>query len=69
MTVTTRQLVGRDEELSREGTAVRCLRTTFLPDDETSFHLFEAVSADAVAEVGRRAEIDRARVVSYMPIE
>lgn len=56
-------------EMSRAGTAVRYLRTAFLPDDETCFHLFEAVSADAVAEVGRRAEIDRARVVRYIPIE
>jgi hypothetical protein len=51
------------EELSREGIPVRYVRTTFLPDDETCFHLFEAVSADAVEEVARRAELGRARVV------
>lgn len=65
------------EELAREGTAVRYVRTTFLPDDETCFHLFEAVSADAVEEVSRRAELGRVRVVPaieaeegrpYMPI-
>lgn len=57
------------EELSREGTAIRYVRTTFLPEDETCFHLFEAGSADAVAEVSRRAELGRSRVVPYIPIE
>jgi hypothetical protein len=51
------------EELSREGTPVRYVRTTFLPDDETCFHLFEASSAEAVEEVSRRARLGRARVV------
>ncbi len=52
------------EELAREGTAVRYVRTMFLPDDETCFHHFEAVSADAVEELSRRAELGRARVVA-----
>jgi hypothetical protein len=51
------------EELTREGTSVRYVRTTFLPDDETCFHLFEAVSADAVEELARRADLGRARVI------
>jgi hypothetical protein len=51
------------EELSREGMPIGYVRTTFLPDDETCFHLFEAVSADAVEEVSRRAKLGRARVV------
>lgn len=51
------------EELSREGTPVRYVRTTFLPDDETCFHLFKAVSANAVEEVTRRASLGRVRVV------
>lgn len=51
------------EELSRKGTPVRYVRTTFLPDDETCFHVFKAVSANAVEEVARRAELGRARVV------
>jgi len=43
--------------------AIRYVRTTFLPDDETCFHLFEAVSANAVEELSRRASLGRARVV------
>jgi hypothetical protein len=39
------------------------VRTTFLPDDETCFHVFEADSADVVAEVSRRAGLGWARVV------
>ncbi len=51
------------EELSREGVPIRYVRTTFLPDDETCFHLFEAASAETVEEASRRAEFGRARVV------
>ena len=51
------------EELAREGTRIRYVRTTFLPEDETCFHLFEAQSADAVREAGRRAGLGSIRVV------
>jgi len=51
------------EELSREGVPIRYVRTTFLPDDETCFHLFEAASHDAIEDVSRRAELGRARIV------
>ena len=50
------------EQLAGEGTAVRYVRTTFLPDDETCFHLFQAVSANVVDEVSRRAKLGRVRV-------
>jgi hypothetical protein len=51
------------EELAREGSRIRYVRTTFLPDDETCFHVFEADSADVVAEVSRRAGLGWARIV------
>jgi hypothetical protein len=59
---------GRDaraaaEELSDEGTHVRYVRSTFLPNDETCFHVFEAVSEEAVREVCRRAGIGPGRIV------
>ena len=52
------------EELSREGVPIRYVRTTFLPDDETCFHLFEAASAEVVQEASRRAALGRARIVA-----
>jgi hypothetical protein len=51
------------EVLAREGTPVRYVRTTFLPDDETCFHVFEAASEEAVGEVCRRAGIGSGRIV------
>jgi hypothetical protein len=59
---------GRDaraaaEALVREGTPVRYVRMTFLPDDETCFHIFEAASEEAVVEACRRAAIGSARIV------
>ncbi|MGZ8688656.1 MAG: nickel-binding protein [Gaiellaceae bacterium] len=51
------------QELSREGVPVRYVRTTFLPDDETCFHLFEAASVEIVEEVSSRAELGRTRIV------
>lgn len=50
------------EELAGEGAAIRFVRTTFLPDDETCFHLFEAATHELVEEAARRAGIARARI-------
>ena len=36
------------DALAREGTAVRYLRSIFVPEDETCFYVYEAESADAV---------------------
>lgn len=51
------------EELTREGREVRYLRTIFVPDDETCFHVFEGVSVEAVEEASRRAEWSFDRIV------
>jgi hypothetical protein len=51
------------EELSREGMPIRYIRTTYLPDDEICFHLFEAASAEVVEDASRRAQLGRTRVV------
>ena len=50
------------EEMSREGTLVRYQRSIFLPEDETCFYLFEAASAEDVAETARRAGLPFERV-------
>jgi hypothetical protein len=49
--------------VSRQGVSVRYVRTTLVPGDETCFHLFEAASHDAVAEVCRLAGIESPRIV------
>jgi len=50
------------EALTREGTPVRYLRSIFVPEDETCFYLYEAVSSDAVLESGRRAALTFERI-------
>jgi hypothetical protein len=50
-------------ELSERGTPIRHVRTTFLPDDETCFHLVEAASSDVVGEVCQRAGLGHVRIV------
>jgi hypothetical protein len=50
-------------QLTREGAAVRYIRTTFLPGDETCFHVFEAASEEVVAEACLRAGLGSPRIV------
>ena len=64
------------EELSSEGVPIRYLRTTFLPADETCFHVFEAPSVQVVEQATARADLAHARIspaieesAPYMPIE
>jgi hypothetical protein len=52
------------EELSREGTPVRYLRSIFVPEDESCFLLYEAVSAEDVEEAARRASLRFERAVA-----
>jgi hypothetical protein len=56
------------EELSRQGDSVRYLRTIFLPQEETCFHVYEAASADDVCEACRRAGIACERVLDAVDI-
>lgn len=56
-------------ELSDEGVRVRHLRTIFVPEDETCFHLFEADSAEAVGAAGDRARVAFGRIAQAVEIE
>ncbi len=49
-------------ELTREGTPVRYVRSIFVPEDETCFLLYEAVSAADVREAACRAGVPFERV-------
>ena len=51
------------QQLRRQGTLVRYLRTVFVPEDETCFHLYEAASEEVVREAAERAELRIERIV------
>jgi hypothetical protein len=51
-------------ELSREGTSVRYVRSIFLPEDETCFLLYEATRVEDVEEAARRASLRFERAVA-----
>ena len=50
------------EALSTDGVPIRYVRTTYLDEDETCFHLFDAESADEVAAAARRAGLVGGRI-------
>jgi hypothetical protein len=50
------------EELRTQGMSVRYVRSIFVPDDETCFHLYRASSAAAVREVASRAGLRFERI-------
>jgi hypothetical protein len=50
------------EELTSEGTPVRCLRSILVPEDETCLFLYEAVSMEAVREASVRAGLAFERI-------
>jgi len=54
------------DKLNTEGLPIRYIRTTYLPDDETCFHHFEADTPDAVEEASRRAALVPIRIVSVI---
>ncbi len=56
------------ESLTAEGTRVRHVRSTFLPNDELCLHMLEAESAAMVSEASRRAAIEPARVVQALSV-
>ena len=51
------------EQLTREGTAVRCVRSVYLPEEDTCLLVFEAPTPEAVDRTGRRARLTYDRIV------
>ena len=45
------------DELRREGTQVRFLRSIFVPEDDVCFYLYRAASTQAVREAASRAAL------------
>jgi hypothetical protein len=50
------------EALSADGVPIRYVRSTYLDEDETCFHLFEAESAQQVAAAAHRAGLAGGRI-------
>ena len=57
------------EEMSREGAAIRFLRTIFVPEDQSCFFLYEGNSIEAISEAGRRAELHIVRIGETLQAE
>ena len=55
------------EELTARGTAVRLVRSIFVPEDETCLFLFEADSIDAVREAVHAAGLSIEHVAETAP--
>ena len=51
------------DAMTREGISIQYVTTTFLPDDETCFHVFEAASAEVIGEACNRARLGTVRIV------
>jgi hypothetical protein len=54
------------EELTVLGTAVRYMRSIFVPEDETCFLLYEAASPDAVRVAVARAHLPADRIAEVV---
>jgi Protein of unknown function (DUF4242) len=50
------------DAIATDGIVVHYVRTTYLAEDETCFHFFEADSAEDVAEAMRRAGLPSERI-------
>jgi hypothetical protein len=62
----TRRAQAAAIEVSSEGERVRCLRSIFVPQDETLFLLYDAPSVARVNEAVEHAALESARVVEVV---
>jgi hypothetical protein len=56
------------EEMNNQGTPVRYIRSTLIPEEETVFSLFSAPSAGQVAEANQRSGVPFDRIVEATEI-
>ena len=56
-------------QLREEGTPIRFLRSVFVPEDDSCLFLYEALSAEAVGEAGRRAALGVERVSAAVQLD
>jgi hypothetical protein len=56
------QLFQTAEELAAKGTSVRLVRSIFVPEEETCFHLYQADSIQAVAQAAALAGLSFERI-------
>ena len=59
----------RAQQAAALGVGVRYIRTTYLPEDETVFHAFEADSADALRKAVQEAALPFDRIVEAVEAE
>lgn len=64
-----RRLVRVTREMRSQGTEVRYLGSTIMPDDEACLSQFEAASEDPVAEANRRARVPFDRIVPAIAVD
>jgi hypothetical protein len=62
------RLARMTEKVRNEGTIVRYLGSTIVPEDEACFCQFDAPSEAAVAEVNRRAGLRFDRIVAALAV-
>ncbi len=56
------------EQMTCGGKPIRYLRSIFVPEDETWFHLYEADSPEAVAEASARTGVPFERIVEAVQV-
>jgi hypothetical protein len=57
------------EEMRREGTRVRFLRSVFVPEDDACFFLYEGTSARSVRAAATRAQLGVVRVDAALRLD
>ncbi len=55
-------------QMTKEGTQIRYLRSTFIPQDETCFCQFDGPSVEAVKTANDRAQIPFDRIVEAIHV-